>query len=401
MAVAEAEMKYRNPKVAAVLSLILPGLGQLYVGKSLNLVSLISYIAIWIFSIFRVFNEGLDFTKNIPPRHAVYPYWQAVLFLAGCALAILIYSAVDAYRSAVRFNNPILEKELGRSLWTDAWIRLRRNKLAILGMWLVVLLVTVANLAPYLSPHDPIDIPTKVIKQRVREGQYPPFPPDATFPLGTDDVGRCILSRIIWGSRISLMIGILAQVISVIIGVLIGALAGYYNKLDNLLMRLTDVFMAFPFVLFVIVLVNVLGPSLWTVMWAIGVLGWMGTARIVRGQILSLKEKEFTEAARALGDGDWRIIWKHILPNTLSPIIVYATLGVGGVIMTEAALSFLGMGTQPPTPSWGLMVNQGRSYLAPAPWISITPGIAIMLVVFGFNLFGDGLRDALDPRLKH
>lgn len=278
-----------------------------------------------------------------------------------------------------------------RSLYYDAWLRLKRNKAAMVGLFFVILLVVVAIFAGVIAPHDPY----------AQNLEYRLKPPTAQHLLGTDDYGRDILSRIIYGARVSLMVGVISEGIALIIGVLLGAIAGYYGgNVDNMIMRLCDIMFAFPELLFCIGIMFALGPGIYNVFIAIGFVGWAGYARLVRGQILSLKKMEFVEAAHASGAKDFRIIFKHILPNTLAPIIVMLTLSIPGAIMSEASLSFLGLGAQPPMASWGSMIFDGRSYLRTFPWFSITPGIAIMLTVLGFNLFGDGLRDALDPRLK-
>ncbi|MDI3481861.1 MAG: peptide/nickel transport system permease protein [Tepidanaerobacteraceae bacterium] len=278
-----------------------------------------------------------------------------------------------------------------RSLYHDAWLRLKKNKAAMVGLFFVLILVFTAIFAGVIAPHDPY----------AQNLDYRLKPPTAEHPLGTDDYGRDILSRIIYGARVSLMVGIISEGIALTIGVVLGALAGYYGgRVDNIIMRLCDIMFAFPELLFCIGIMFALGPGIYNVFIAIGFVGWAGYARLVRGQILSLKKMEFVEAAHASGAKDSRIILKHILPNTLAPIIVMLTLSIPGAIMSEASLSFLGLGAQPPMASWGSMIYDGRSYLRTFPWFSIAPGIAIMLTVLGFNLFGDGLRDALDPRLK-
>lgn len=279
------------------------------------------------------------------------------------------------------------------SLWYDVWKRLKKNRLAVIGMINVIILSMVAIFAPYLAPYNPYegDLKHDYLK-----------PPSREHPFGTDLVARDVLSRVIYGTRISLMVGILARSVSLLIGITLGAIAGYYGGIiDNIIMRLADVMFAFPSLLLAIAISVAMGePNLYTTFLALGIVGWAGMARLVRGQVLSIREHEYIQAARALGVPDFRIIFRHILPNTLAPIIVSATIGIAGAIMGEATLSFLGLGIQPPNPSWGSMMSIGRDYLRSAPWLTIYPGIAIAITVFSFNLLGDGLRDALDPRLK-
>ena len=228
------------------------------------------------------------------------------------------------------------------------------------------------------------------------------LPPSKEFPLGTDEFGRDLLSRIIHGSRISLQVAIVTAAISAVIGVALGAIAGYVGgRVDYVVQGMVDISWAFPTVLLAIFLVAVLGRGLVNVMFAVGLGYWGGFARVVRGQVLSLREWEFITAARATGAKDWHILFRHILPNCMAPVIVMFTLMMADAILIEATLSYLGMGVQPPIPSWGSIISSGRSYLRLAPWVSSFPGIAIMLTVLGFNLLGDGLRDALDPRLKN
>lgn len=268
----------------------------------------------------------------------------------------------------------------------------KKNRRAMVGLYVIVLIIFISLLAPLISPYDPETINLGASLQ----------PPSLKHWLGTDKLGRDILSRIIYGSRVSLMVGIVAVGISGIIGVVLGALAGYFGKwVDNLIMRLVDILLSFPSILLAITLVAVLGASLFNVMLAIGMVGWVSYARIVRGEFLSLKNQEFVLSARTSGAGFVRIIFRHMLPNSMAPIIVMATLGMAGAIITESSLSFLGLGVQPPTPSWGQMLSDGRTIMRQAWWVSTFPGIAIMITVLAFNLLGDGLRDAMDPKLRN
>jgi ABC-type dipeptide/oligopeptide/nickel transport system permease subunit len=284
------------------------------------------------------------------------------------------------------------EKKYSRtSLYKDAWKRLKRNKLALVGLSIVILLILIAMLAPIISPYDP--------NIRIKEDSS--LGPSRVHLFGTDLLGRDIFSRVIYGSRISIEVGIIAVGISVIIGLILGALSGYFGNIpDTVIMRIADIFFAFPYILGAIAIMTVLGPGIVNIFIAIGILGWASFARIFRGSILSIKNKEYIEAARALGASNYRIITKHIFPNSFAPIIVYATMNVGTAIIVEAALSFLGIGVQPPTPAWGKMLADSLEYIDTAPWMMLFPGLAILITVLGFVMLGDGLRDAFDPRLK-
>ncbi|HYW13404.1 MAG TPA: oligopeptide ABC transporter permease [Longimicrobium sp.] len=282
----------------------------------------------------------------------------------------------------------------GDSQWAIAGRHFKKNKLAIGGLIVMIILYLVTLLTPLIAPFDP------AAQGDIITSRY--LPPSAEHWLGTDKFGRDILSRTLYGARISLSIGFVAVGISITLGTLIGALAGYFGGwVDAVLMRFTDMMLAFPRLVLLIVVIAVFeSPSIWLVVVVLGLTGWMATSRIVRGEVLSLREREFVQAARALGMGDTRIILRHVIPNTMAPVIVSATLGIGLTILTEASLSFLGLGVQPPTASWGNMVADGRDALTEAWWIATFPGLAIVLTVVAFNLLGDGLRDALDPRLR-
>jgi len=263
---------------------------------------------------------------------------------------------------------------------------------AIIGGVIIVLFLLIALLAPLLAPQPPN-------AQSLKDALTPPC---REYTLGTDEFGRSILSRIIFGARVSLNIALIASAVALGIGVPLGALAGYYGGwFDSIVQGLVDLTWAFPTILAALAIMFILGTGLHSVMIAVGVVYWAGYARITRGQFLALREEEYVQAARAVGASNLRIIWRHLLPNSLAPLLVQLSLGMGQVILIEASLSFLGLGAQPPTPSWGAMLSNGRAYLLAAPWLTLFPGLAIMLVVLGFNLMGDGLRDALDPRLSH
>jgi len=263
------------------------------------------------------------------------------------------------------------------------------NKMALSGALVVVAMFILALCAPLL-PGDPgaVDI----------SRQLQPPGPDAW--LGTDDLGRDVLLRIAYGARISLLVGFVAVGIATLIGIILGAVAGYYSGwVDSVVMRFVDVMLCFPSFFLILAVIAFLEPSIWNIMIIIGLTGWMGVARLVRAEFLSLRERDFVMAARGLGASDVRIILRHILPNAISPVLVSATLGVAGAILTESALSFLGIGVQPPTPSWGNMLIAGKQTLGTAWWLSVFPGLAILVTVLGYNLLGEGLRDLLDPRL--
>lgn len=272
-----------------------------------------------------------------------------------------------------------------------AWRRFKAYRMAVIAAAFIILLCLMAIFADTLVPHDPLEIYSG--KRGVG--------PSIEHLMGFDHVGRDLFSRVIYGSRVALIVGLGASSIAVIIGVMVGVTAGYFSGWpDKLLSRLTDTLMAFPIIALLFLLASLVGPSLVTTVVVIGVTGWAIYARVVRAQVLSLKRREFVVAALAIGASDLRIIFRHILPNVLAPVIVLATLGVGTIIILEAALSFLGLGIQPPTPSWGGTLSDGRAFILLFPHIAMAPGIMIVLTVLAFNLLGDGLRDALDPRQR-
>lgn len=269
--------------------------------------------------------------------------------------------------------------------------RLKKNKRAVIGLWMVLIFLIIAIAAPLIAPYDPL----------AQNMQIKLEAPSLVHPFGTDEFGRDIFSRIIYGAQISLLVGVVSVLFAVILGVALGTLAGYVGGLiDTIIMRIMDVLLAFPSFLLAMAIVSVLGPGLLNVMIAIAVFSIPTFARISRSEVISIKNKEYIEAARAMGAKGSLIIFKHLIPNSISPIIVLSTLRIATSIITAAGLSFLGMGAQPPTPEWGAMLNEGREYLRAAPHVSTIPGLAIMFMVLGFNMLGDGLRDALDPKMK-
>lgn len=270
------------------------------------------------------------------------------------------------------------------------WARFSRNKLSLTGAAVVIALISAALLAAVISPYDPMTINVHNVLS----------PPSLKHPFGTDDLGRDVLSRIIWGSRVSLSVGIVAVGLAILIGIIIGSIAGYYGGLiDAILMRFVDIMLAFPTFFLILAVIAILEPSIYTIMAVIGLTGWMDVARLVRAEFLTLKERDFVTAAKASGAGSLRIIFNHVLPNALSPVFVSATFGVAGAILTESGLSFLGLGVQPPNPSWGNIITSGKDNIEVAWWLSLFPGLAILITVLSYNLVGEGLRDSLDPRI--
>jgi len=269
--------------------------------------------------------------------------------------------------------------------------QLKEDKLAVTGAMIIFFLMIIVILAPYITPYDPIELD---LENRLAS-------PDRNHLMGTDNLGRDVLSRIICGARVSLGMAAVVVVIVMLLGIAMGTTAGYFGGvIDGIIMRLVDVLLAFPNIILALVIAGILGPSLTNVMIALAVVWWVSYARIIRGSVLSVKEKEFVEAARAMGCTDSYIAIRHILPNVLSPVIVLATLDMGNIILSIAALSFLGLGAQPPMPEWGTMLNEGKPFMETAPHLMIFPGLMIMITVLAFNFLGDGLRDALDPRMK-
>jgi peptide/nickel transport system permease protein len=370
-----------TPPLALVASAVLPGSGHALIGEWLRGVSiLIPWGALlgliyWTWErLSRVGGGSLD-------------EWIAAATIAGLMLMLWGGALWDL---ALRHRRAASRSD---SQWAIAARQFKRNRLALAGLAIVALLYLIALLAPLIAPYDP------TAQHDIARTGY--LSPRAGNWLGTDRFGRDVLSRIIYGSRISLSIGFIATVLSITIGTLFGALAGFFGgRIDSLIMRFTDMVLAFPRLVLLILIVALFGPSITVIILVLGLTQWPGTTRIVRGDVLSLREREFIHAAQALGMGRTRIIMRHLIPNVLAPVIVAATLGIGNTIVMEAGLSFLGLGVQPPTPTWGSMVADGRDNLLGAWWVATFPGLVIVLVVLAFNLVGDGLRDALDPRLR-
>ncbi len=284
-----------------------------------------------------------------------------------------------------------------RTLWGDAWGRLKKNKLAIVAAIWIIFIILVAVTADLWVPQTFGD-PNATAVDMVNESR---LAPSLEHPFGTDSLGRDVFSRVIYGARISLTVGVVATGISTAIGLVMGAIAAYYGGIwDTIIMRLADIFLAFPYTLFVVAMIAVIGNGIQNVFIAIGILGWPSIARVFRSAILSVKENDYVDAARAMGASDVRIIARHIFPNSVASIVVYATMNIGGAILTESALSFLGMGVVPPDPSWGTLIQAGQQFLQTEPWLMILPGLAILSTVLAFTLLGDGLRDALDVKMK-
>ncbi|MDR0839098.1 MAG: ABC transporter permease [Oscillospiraceae bacterium] len=279
----------------------------------------------------------------------------------------------------------------GRSYSSQIWRQLKKSKITVISMIVLVVILLVAIFAPLLAPHTyEVSFPDRAL-----EG------PSRDFPLGTDRIGRCVLSRLLYGARQSLAMGVFSVTISTLIGVFLGAVAGYFGGLsDGLIMRILDVFQGIPMFLLTVTLAAVLGPSLQNAIIAIGITMIPGNARLIRASILSVREMEYIEAAKSIDASSARIIIKHIIPNSIAPVLVSFTMAMGGAVLSGAGLSFIGLGVQPPIPEWGAMISEGRNFMRAAPQLALYPGICVMITVIAFNMLGDGLRDALDPRLK-
>lgn len=299
---------------------------------------------------------------------------------------------LNIFTKQKKFEEQLLNGEMEySSYYKDSFKRLKKNKAALFCLGVILFLVLLAFFAPVVSPYDPT----------YQDYASVLAPPSSKHLLGADEYGRDILSRLIYGTRVSLSIGILAQILASVIGITLGAIAGYFGgAVDTLISRIMEIFAAFPDLLFAMAIMTFMGQGLQNLFIALGLLTWVRTARLIRGSVMQLKEKEYVEASKASGGTAFRIITKHLIPNCLSTVIVLVTLGIPNAIMYEASLSFLGLGIQPPTPSWGNMISSAQSFISFLPVYSIVPGIAIMVTVVAFNIFGDGLRDALDPKLR-
>jgi peptide/nickel transport system permease protein len=368
--------------VMLVAGALLPGLGQAMAGRWQRGVTLLMGWAI-----------VLALATAAWPRIGAVPAGGSVTeWIALVTLALLLTGFwLGAMFELVR---PPTATGAGRSAFSLAWRRFRRNRTAVAGMVIIALLYVVMILAPLIAPFAP--------DQQVGDLASVRFlPPSAEHWLGTDRLGRDILSRILYGAQISLTIGFVATAISIFVGTTIGAIAGYVGgRVDAVLMRFTDLVLSFPRLVLLILIVALFGSSIPVLILVLGLTQWPSTSRIVRGDVLSIREREFVQAAHALGLGRARVLVRHVVPNVLGPVIVAATLGIGNTIVLEAGLSFLSLGPAPPTPTWGTMIEGGRDVLLNNWWVSTFPGLAIVLVVLAFNLVGDGLRDALDPRLR-
>jgi peptide/nickel transport system permease protein len=366
---------------ARLASALAPGLGHLIEGRRSRGATL---LAAWLLLL--IILVGVWPRLLAVPRSGSLDDWVALATLGVALLSAWAFAFRDVRREPHNGDVAV-------SQWRIAMRQFRRNRLAIIGLVCIIALYLATLLTPLLAPWDPIaqrDI-----------AQTSMLPPSTEHWFGTDRFGRDIFSRVLYGARISLSIGFIATAISITVGTLLGAIAGYAGgRIDALLMRFTDMVLAFPRLVLLILIVAMFEQSLVVITLVLGLTQWPTTTRIVRGDVLSLREREFIQAARALGFGHTRIVLRHLVPNVLAPVIVSATLGIGNTIVMEAGLSFLNLGPPPPTPTWGSLIADGKDYLTRAWWIATFPGMAIVLVVLAFNLVGDGLRDALDPRLR-
>jgi peptide/nickel transport system permease protein len=370
----------RRSRGGVPLSALLPGLPQLLAGRiGMGGAALILWLSSMAILVWRWPRVAAAIGGPIDAE-------VALLTLVAGAVWAWLWSLRDVRKGdRVHF--------VGVSQWTLAIRAFSRNRLAVFGALAILVLYLLALLTPFLAPFDPA-AQGDLLTERL-------IGPGGAHPLGTDHFARDVLSRVLYGARVSLSIGFVAVGISVTIGTVLGAVSGYYGRwVDTVIMRLVDMVISFPQLVLLITIIALFRPSIFLIIAVLGLTQWPNTTRIVRGEVLSLREREFVQAARALGFSNARIIFFHLIPNVLAPVIVAATLGIGNTIIVEAGLSFLGLGVQPPTPSWGTMVSDGRNYMLDGWWISTFSGLAIVVTVLCFNLVGDGLRDALDPRLR-
>ena len=370
-----------SPARPALLGAFAPGLPQLLRGMKWRGAGA---LALWAFLLSILV---LRFDRVIAAFGGPWDHAVALATLLACGIGLQVWSVREQRRPTI----PLVGRS--RSQWQLAWDAFTRNRVALAGLITVFVLYLLALLTPLIAPHDPA-VQNDLLGERL-------LAPSGTYLLGTDQFSRDILSRVLYGARVSLSIGFVAVGISITIGVLLGAIAGYVGgRVDTVLMRLVDMVLSIPRLVLLIAIIALFEPSIFLIIAVLGLTQWPQTTRIVRGEVLSLRERDFVQAGRALGFSGPRLVLRHLVPNSLAPVIVAATLGIGDTIVLEAGLSFLGLGVQPPTPSWGTMVADGRDNLLGAWWISTFPGLAIVLAVLAFNLAGDGLRDALDPRLR-
>jgi peptide/nickel transport system permease protein len=371
----------------AKAGLVVPGLGHLLSGEVIEGVGLLALTTVFLYAGIHGF-PNLDALLARPgtPTFRIHPYVALTSWFVG---------AILTWHRAYRFAIPAPSTQAHATQAQDIWRQFRRNRNGMLGLYLVLVIVAIAFVTPFLAPFDPdaLEVGPKLA------------PPNPEHWLGTDEFRRDVFSRVLYGARISLSIGFVAVVIAASIGTLVGAVAGYFGGwTDRIMMWCTDLVLSLPRLVLLLAIVGFFrasgAQSLFLIVTVLGLTGWMGVARIVRSQVLSLKEQDFIQAAKALGLPTSRVLLVHLIPNAFAPVIVFASLAIGNTILTEASLSFLGLGVPPPTSTWGSMVNDGREYLRSAWWITMFPGLMIVFSVMSFNLLGDGLRDALDPKLR-
>ncbi len=371
------------------LGLALPGLGHILNRDLANGIGLLAYVLVLIWAAVAGFPRAGDllFPEAIDGGTRIHPWVAAISWVGAVALT---------WHTAYRYAFPkALSDHDASSRWRDFKKQFAKNRVGVGGMHLVYVLILFAVLTPFIAPFDPnaIDV-----------GDHR-LAPQWGYLMGTDEFGRDLFSRVLYGARISLSIGFIAVSLSVTIGTLVGAVAGYFGgAADKALMWFVDLLLSLPRLVLLLAIVGFFrasgAQSIFLIVVILGLTGWMGVSRIVRSQVLSIREQDYIQAARALGVPTWRLIVRHIVPNAMAPVIVNASLAIGSTILVEAGLSFLGLGVPPPTATWGAIVNDGREYMRSAPWITIFPGLMIVAAVLGFNLFGDGLRDAMDPKLR-